>query len=80
MSEFVITFGYGQRDKNGSLANCCTRIEAESVASARLRIEKVRGDKWCNIYGKDEGERIIADFAVREIPFNEIGPQGGENL
>lgn len=81
MSEFVITFGYGHHDeRNGSLANCCTRIDAPSEAEARLAITRIRGQKWANSYSKDKGEEMINLYYVREIPINKIGPQVGDNL
>jgi len=81
MSEFIITFGFGHHDeKNGSLANCCTRIEANSEAEAKAAIRNVRANKWCHSYEKEEGEKMIQRYSVHEIPFTEIGPQIGESI
>jgi len=81
VNEFFITFGYGQHDEaHGSLAKCGTWITAVSENAARRIISAVRGEKWCNSYSREEGAVLIARFGIREIPFNEIGPQIGANL
>lgn len=81
MSEFILTFGCGHHDeRNGSLENCCTRIEGVDEIEARLKIAAVRGKKWASCYPKEEGEKMIRRYGVREIHFSEIGPQIGENL
>ncbi len=81
MSEFIVTFGYGHDDeRHGSLRNCVTRVEAPSALDARIAIVAIRGQKWHHIYSKEDGEEMIAEFSLREIPLVEIDPQVGDNL
>lgn len=79
MNEYIITFGSGQFDeKNGVLTNCYTRIVAESEIEARFKISEIRGNKWCAIYEKEDGEKIVREYNVKEIPLNQLGTQLGE--
>jgi hypothetical protein len=84
MTEWIFTFDFGQHyqspDGKQMLDNCYTRVRASTLLDARDVMLKRRGRNWSHCYGQLEGEEIIEEWNLREIPFDQITAQIGDNI
>lgn len=62
---WFVTFGFGQ-----PLEGCWAWIpDAVTAAQAHEKVILVYGSRWAFVYGREEYDRAIARFDVREVEF-----------
>lgn len=65
---YFFTFHWWNLNKKGQyLRNCYCVIEAESKAEAKIKMIKLRGLNWEEVYNWDEFEEIRDSDAMTEV-------------